>query len=295
MLKLDNVSKTFTNGKGIFDVNLTVNKGETFGFLGPNGAGKSTTIRHLMGFIKPEKGTAFINNLNTWDHASDVQSIVGYLPGEISFLDHMTGMDFLNLMGKMRKSAHNHYRDELIKRFEFDVHTPIRKMSKGMKQKVGIVAAFMHKPDVLILDEPTSGLDPLMQQVFVDLLLEEKKRGVTIFMSSHIFSEIEKVCDRISIIKDGRIVATEPIHEIRKNKTQTFTVSLSSAEDVNYILQSPLHAQLDRKHDVHIIVKGNFDEFFRVLSAVHVVHMTSEEEHLEQLFMNYYRQGENEK
>ncbi|MBM7703813.1 ABC transporter ATP-binding protein [Metabacillus iocasae] len=291
MIEITNLTKTFHNGKGIFNVDLSVKTGEVFGFLGPNGAGKSSTIRHLMGFMKGDSGKAFIHKLDTWKQASVIQKRVGYLPGEISFLDNMTGLDFLKLMGGMRGLKDTTYRDQLIDRFQFDVHTPIRKMSKGMKQKVGIVAAFMHQPDVIILDEPTSGLDPLMQQTFIELVLEEKKRGVTIFMSSHIFSEIEKACDRVAIIKDGRIVATETVSELRAKQTRKFLVTFSSESDLQTILSSPLQVEDYEKTKARIVVKGNYDEFLNTLSSVRVTHLDVEHQSLEDVFMNYYDRG----
>jgi len=177
MIQLEHLTKRFSNGKGIFDVTFEIERGEVFGYLGPNGAGKSTTIRHLMGFIKPTSGRALISGKDCWKHAADIQAEVGYLPGEIAFIDGMTGWEFIELMRGMKKMKHPGRRDELIERLQFDVKTPIRKMSKGMKQKVAMVIAFMDDPDVLILDEPTSGLDPLMQRLFIDLILEEKQKA----------------------------------------------------------------------------------------------------------------------
>ncbi len=196
MIALEHVTKTFANGHGIFDLSFAVAQGEVFGYLGPNGAGKSTTIRLLMGFLRPDGGTAAINGLDCWAKAAEIQQSVGYLPGEIGFFDDMTGTQFLDLMTSMRRLPDHARRSDLIARFELDPRQMIRKMSKGTKQKVGIIAAFMHRPSVLILDEPTSGLDPLMQQRFLELVEEDKARGATILMSSHLFTEVERVCDR---------------------------------------------------------------------------------------------------
>ena len=240
MIELNGLTKKFSNGKGIFDVTFSIPKGEVFGFLGPNGAGKSTTIRHLMGFMKPSKGSASINGLDTWKDAAKIQEKVGYLPGEISFLDGMDGMAFLKLVGGMRGMKQTDYRDELIHRLQFDVKTPIRKMSKGMKQKVGIVAAFMHEPEVIILDEPTSGLDPLMQRIFIEIVMEQKEKGTTFLMSSHSFSEIERTCDRAAIIKDGKIVVVENIHDLQQKQRRLFDVTFASAEEAKLIKQSKL-------------------------------------------------------
>ncbi|WP_350019447.1 ABC transporter ATP-binding protein [Priestia flexa] len=291
MIHLESLTKQFSNQKGIFNVSLRVNEGEVLGFLGPNGAGKSTTIRHLMGFIQPDQGSSFINGLNTWKEANKVQKIVGYLPGEISFLDDMTGMQFLELMTKMKGIKDISYRTYLIELLQFDPTVSIRKMSKGMKQKVGIVTAFMNRPNVLILDEPTSGLDPLMQQIFIDLLVEHKKMGTTIFMSSHIFSEVERVCDKIVIIKDGRIVKDAPIEEVQRNKRNTFIVAVSTPEEVQRIVRSHLDATQLGELEVQIAVTDSFHELFQLLSDMNVTNFKSKSERLEDLFMNYYQEG----
>ncbi|MBN8252306.1 ABC transporter ATP-binding protein [Priestia flexa] len=291
MIHLERLTKQFSNQKGIFDVSLHVNQGEVFGFLGPNGAGKSTTIRHLMGFIQPDQGSSFINGLNTWKEANKVQEIVGYLPGEISFLDDMSGIQFLELMTKMKGIKDTTYRNQLIELLQFDPTVSIRKMSKGMKQKVGIVTAFMNRPDVLVLDEPTSGLDPLMQQIFIDLLIEHKKMGTTIFMSSHIFSEIERVCDRIAIIKDGRIVKNAPIEEVQKNKRHTFSITVSTPEEVQHIVRSHLEATQLGELEVQVVVTDSFQDLFQLLSKMDVISFKSKSERLEDLFMNYYQEG----
>ena len=166
MLEVHNVTKKFKNGKGIFNVSFSIKKGEVFGFLGPNGSGKSTTIRHIMGFMKPDTGFIKVNNLDTWKNQGKVQKYMGYLPGEIAFLEGMTGKGFLDFMAEMQGLKDFSRSHELIERLQFYVNTPIRKMSKGMKQKVGIVAALMHEPEVIILDEPTAGLDPLRNRIY---------------------------------------------------------------------------------------------------------------------------------
>ncbi len=231
MIVLQGLTKEFANGHGVFDLSFTVSDGEVFGYLGPNGAGKSTTIRHLMVFLRPDSGIAQINNLGCWTHSAKVQEQLGYLPGEIAFLDGMSGLEFFNLLAGMRKLHSLVRRNELIDRFELDAKMLIRKMSKGMKQKVGIVAAFMYQPQVLILDEPTSGLDPLMQQRFLELIEEEKSRGTTILMSSHMFPEVERVCDRVGIIKDGKLLAVQDVKSLRQVQRKVFTVGISDERD----------------------------------------------------------------
>lgn len=288
MLIVQNVTKQFSNGKGLFDVSFQVKEGEVFGYLGPNGAGKSTTIRNLMGFIQPTSGTATIFGLDCWKDAAKIQRSVGYLPGEISFIEGMNGLEFLQLMQGMRGMKNNGRRDELIDRFQFDVKTPIRKMSKGMKQKVGIVAAFMHDPDVLILDEPTSGLDPLMQQLFVDLILEEKQKGKTIFMSSHIFTEIERTCDRVGIIKEGRLLMVENIHDLRAKQRQVIDVTVSLHEELQSLKKTTLQIESVQGNTASIIVQGNYNELLQTLAQYNVIGFQVRTMDLENIFMHYY-------
>ena len=192
VIKVDNISKYYGSGRGVFDLSFEVNKGEIFGMLGPNGAGKTTTIRQMMGFIKSDKGSAKILDMDCFVNRENIQNKLGYLPGEIAFMDEMKGSDFIKFIAEMKSIKNKNRIKELSDLFELDANRKIKSMSKGTKQKIAIVCAFMNDPEVVILDEPTSGLDPLMQKKFIDLILEEKKKGTTIFMSSHIFEEIEK-------------------------------------------------------------------------------------------------------
>jgi len=292
MISVQDVTKQFSNGKGLFHITFDVKEGEVFGYLGPNGAGKSTTIRNLMGFIKPTAGKATIFGLDCWNEAAKIQREVGYLPGEISFIEGMNGLEFLKLMQGMRGLKDTKKRDEMIERLQFDVKTPIRKMSKGMKQKVGIVAAFMHDPEVLILDEPTSGLDPLMQQVFIDLILEEKQRGKTILMSSHIFTEIERTCDRVAIIKDGRLVTVENIHDLQSMRRQVIDVTVSSQEEIESLTKCNLQFEAVKGREASIIVQGNYQIVLQTLSNYNVTALQTRAMDLEHLFMHYYDKKE---
>lgn len=229
-ITIEHLVRDYGGGKGVFDLSFHVDQGEAFGFLGPNGAGKTTTIRHLMGFLKPESGKCTIGGLDCWSERDRVQARLGYIPGEISFFDDMTGTEFLRFMARYRKMDASGRREELLERFELDPRGKIKKMSKGMKQKLGIVAAFMHDPDILILDEPTSGLDPLMQSRFVRLVAEEKEHGKTILMSSHMFEEVERTCDRIGIIRGGALIAVDSTEALRERHIRSYTVSLERPE-----------------------------------------------------------------
>lgn len=230
IIEVEHLTRDYGSGRGVFDVSFQVAAGEVFGFLGPNGAGKTTTIRHLMGFLKAKEGGCRINGLDCFRDREKVQQMLGYLPGEISFFDDMTGIEFLDFVSGYRKDKGESRRKELMDMFDLNPHGKIKKMSKGMKQKVGIVAAFMHDPQILILDEPTSGLDPLMQNRFIELVEAEREKGKTILMSSHMFEEVERTCHRIGIIRAGKLVAMDQVEALREQYMTPYTVTLESEE-----------------------------------------------------------------
>ncbi|OMF25830.1 ABC transporter ATP-binding protein [Paenibacillus sp. FSL H8-0548] len=293
MIQLNELTKTFKNGRGIFQLNFVVKRGEVFGFLGPNGAGKSTTIRHLMGFIKPESGNAEINGLDCWRKSAEIQLHVGYLPGEIAFPEGLNGYQLLKMLAGMRgMKDYGTSLDLLIERLQFDVRTPFRKMSKGMKQKVGIVATFMHDPSVLILDEPTSGLDPLMQNVFIELVKEAKDAGKTVIMSSHSFEEINRTCDRAGIIKDGRIIAIEDVQQLQTMQRKMIDLTLATKQDITVIRESNLEIVDEEGLTIKVALQGNYDEFIQTLSKCKVKNMDIHAQKLEDIFMHYYVQKE---
>lgn len=231
VISIEGLTRDYGGGRGIFDLSFRVEQGEAFGFLGPNGAGKTTTIRHLMGFIRPKGGRCTIFGADCWTHSSLIQKRTGYIPGEISFFDHMTGSGFLEFSARYRGLSGLGRTKELLERLELNPEIKIRKMSKGMKQKTGIVAAFMHDPDLLILDEPTSGLDPLMQSRVVELLVEEKRRGKTILLSSHMFEEVERTCDRIGMIREGKMAAVDSAEAMRGRLLRSYQVALETQEE----------------------------------------------------------------
>ena len=197
VIKVCGLTRDYGSNKGIFDINFSIEKGEVFGFLGPNSAGKTTTIRHLMGFLKPQQGSCTVSGLDCRENAAEIQKNLGYIPGEIALFDDMSGIQYLRFMQEYRGIDCTKRMNGIIERFELDPNLKIKKMSKGMKQKIAIAAAFMHDPDILILDEPTSGLDPLMQNRFIELIKEEKQRGKTVLMSSHMFEEVEKISGNV--------------------------------------------------------------------------------------------------
>lgn len=294
VIEIKDLTKDYGNRRGIFDVNLNIKKGEVFGFLGPNGAGKTTTIRHLMGFISPNKGSSKIDGMDCFKESSKIQTKLGYLPGEIAFMDDMTGMEFIHFIADMKGLKDFKRAEELIELFELNPKGKIKRMSKGMKQKIGIVCAFMSNPDILILDEPTSGLDPLMQNKFVELILEEKSKGKTIFMSSHIFDEIEKTCDRTAIIKDGYVVAIENVKTLSNSKHKSYVIKFKDKEVAKEFSKENIKIEEIKDDVVNVDVKGDINAFINILSKYEVKSLDVKTQSLEELFMHFYGGKEND-
>lgn len=239
MITLNDLTKDYGKGRGVFDLNLDIKKGEVFGLVGKNGAGKTTTMRLLMGFLKPDHGTAIIDELDTWKDASKVKKLVGYVPGEIAFPDAKYGTSFLKMQLELLKNNQNDYVNELIQLFKIDTTADLKRMSKGMKQKMALVCAFMTKPPVLLLDEPTTGLDPVMRDAFINLIKKVKANGTTIIMSSHMFNELEPTCDRIGFLKDGKLIDILDQEKIKQiHSQQLLTVNTFGQEDYKKLKQS---------------------------------------------------------
>lgn len=243
VIEVKGLTKDYGHDRGVFDIDLCIEKGCCYGFLGPNGAGKTTTIRHLMGFSSPDNGQARILGMDCRTSSAALQNVIGYLPGEIAFPKAMKGSDFLKLMRNMRKAKHTwtDRTEELLDRFDLDPDVHIEDMSLGTRRKLAVVTAFMHDPDILILDEPTSGLDPVMQETFIDFIISEKKRGKTILLSSHIFHEVNASCDLISIIRNGRIVTTIDPQEFRERDERTYRLTFSDATGLAAITDAGLN------------------------------------------------------
>lgn len=286
-IKVENLVKSYGNKKGVFDINFSIEKGEVFGFLGPNGAGKTTTIRHLMGFIKPDSGLVQIEGKDCFKEREQIQENVGYLPGEVALMEEMTGNEFLDFMFHMKRLKSKKKMEQLIAYFELDPKGKIRKMSKGMKQKLAIICAFMGEPNILILDEPTSGLDPLMQNKFIDLIVKEKKRGATIFLSSHIFEEIERTCDRVGFIREGELVTIKEMDELKKSQKRIFEIYFSSIEERNHYLETNKEARLEQD-GVSVFVSGEVDSFIKELSQYQISDLKIKTLSLEEIFLEYY-------
>ena len=293
-IKIKKIKKNYGNNKGVFDVNLEIKQGEVFGFLGPNGAGKTTTIRHLMGFIKPDSGICTINDINCFKDSALIQSTVGYIPGEISFIDDMTGIEFIKFIADYKNLKDLSKAQYLIELFDLDPNGKINKMSKGMKQKLGIVVAFMHDPDILILDEPTSGLDPLMQNIFVKYINEEKKKGKTILMSSHLFEEVEKTCDKVAIIKNGRIATIDTIANLKKNQSKKFTITFNNKKDIEKFKKENIKIVDIFEKRITLIIQNNLKLFFSLLNKYDIVDIYEETQGIEDIFLDYYGGNKND-
>ncbi len=285
-----NLTKIYSSGKGVFDLSFKINEGEAFGYLGPNAAGKTTTIRVMLGFLNADNGSCRVGELDCRKQAARIQENMGYIPGEAAFFDGMTGMEFLNFMAAMRGLKDRLRTDSLISRLELDTSGKIRRMSKGMKQKLAIVAAFMHDPAIYVLDEPTIGLDPLMRNIFIELILEEKSRGKTIFMSSHNFDEIERTCDRAGIIREGKLVAVEDINSLKAARRKVITVTVASDEDIRKLKESGLDIENISGNHIDVVVRDNFDGFIAGLNKCRVRGLDIKTQSLEQVFLKYYGQ-----
>lgn len=287
-IQIDHLTKDYGNGKGVFDIELAIKKGEVYGYLGPNGAGKSTTMRHLMGFSKAQAGKVMIQGKDCWTKQKQIQKHVGYLPGEIAFPDDMTGLAYLKLIAKMRKQKDMTYAKELLEFFELDPNANMKRMSKGMKQKIGIVAAFMHEPDILLLDEPTSGLDPLMQNRFIELVEREKQKGKTIILSSHIFDEVEKTCDRIGMIRNGKLIQEFTVDELRHSRFKTYKIEFADQKSLELVKQAFPDAKEQKKQLLVSINDSQINELIAILAKCRLNFLKEEKHTLEEYFMKFY-------
>ena len=294
IISVQNFTKDYGNKKGVFNVSININKGEVYGYLGPNGAGKSTTLRHLMGFSKADNGTLLINNLDCWKDKTKIKKDIGYLPGEIALPDDMTGIEYLKLIDKMRTTNDLSYANKLLEYFEINPDMKIKRMSKGMKQKIAIIMAFMHNPDILLLDEPTSGLDPLMQEKFIKLVKKEKQKGKTIILSSHIFEEISKVCDRVGIIKEGKLIKEVIMKDLKHSENKTYKIEFKNEKDFNKIkkLYPDARFKTGEKQVIVSIVDSELNKLISNLATCDLLFLKEEKHTLEEYFMKFYGDDE---
>ena len=299
IIEVKNLTKDYGSGRGVFNVIFAVKKGEVFGFLGPNGAGKSTTIRHLMGFSKPDKGNTYILGEPTFNKYYEILNHVGYIPGEIALPAGLTGWQFLRMMQNLQHIHNEDKLNSMLTLFELDDVTlqgETKRMSLGVKRKLAIVAAFMSDPDVLILDEPTSGLDPVMQENFIKFIHEEKSRGKTILLSSHIFSEIDSTCDRIAIIKDGKIVSEFVADDLKHASKKYYTVDFKDEKNVNKFKKSINKipsAEILKIEDNKVFISledEDMNKAIEILSGLEINEFSNRKESLEDYFMKFYKE-----
>lgn len=265
-IEIKDLTKYYGSGRGVFDINLTIKKGEMVGFVGTNGSGKTTTIRSLMGFIKPTNGHVYVNGLESWENASEISKHIGYVPGEIAFPDLPTGTAFLKSQAEYFNLKDMSYANELVSRLQLDPRANLKRMSKGMKQKTALVAALMNNADILILDEPTTGLDPLMRDSFLEIIKEEHKKGKTIFMSSHMFNEMEDTCDRVALISDGHIIDIADMNEIRNRPCKDFKIEFNSAKDYEKFKKMDYTIVRDQKQYSQVTVNIKNEEINKLFS-----------------------------
>lgn len=292
IISVNHLTKFYGKTLGVQDLNFSVSQGEIFGFLGPNGAGKTTTIRMLLDLLRPSSGQIHIFGKEIYDHSLEIRRRSGYLPGNFSAYGNMTGIDFLRFAGSMRRTSPK-LQSSLIDRFQLskeDLSQKVKHLSHGTLQKLGIIQAFFHQPELLILDEPTIGLDPLMQEEFYRLLFEVQNKGKTIFFSSHNLAEVEKICHRIAIIRDGKLVALETLESLKKKKVRRLKFILKEPADGLKLPGANLVKQKDLYYEY--LVEGDMKPLLQKLSSLPIDDLIFPEPDLEEVFMAYYRKEE---
>ena len=291
IVDVKSLTKRYGKSRGIDDVSFQVEEGEIFGFLGPNGAGKTTTIRLLMALLRADTGTAQVAGMDCWEHSVEIKRMVGYLPGELSLDPNLTGGQIFEYFGHLRGGIDQAYLKQLIARFEVDPTRKFRQYSSGNKRKIGLVQAFMHRPRLLILDEPTNGLDPLNQQEFDRMVKEVRDDGRTVFLSSHILTEVEQTCSRVGIIREGRLVRVGGVAELKDIKRHEVTITFADAAPVAAFKGLAGVQQVEALADGHTLrleMHGEVDAVIKAAAQHPVVTLTSHEPSLEDIFLRFY-------
>jgi ABC-2 type transport system ATP-binding protein len=284
------LTKRYGEARGIVDVDLHVPSGEIFGFIGPNGSGKSTTIRLLLDLIRPTGGTASVLGLDCQTRSLEIRRKIGYVAGELALYRNQTGRQAIDYFASLRRLPDTRYADELAERFRADLDRPIGKLSTGNKQKIGVIVALMHKPELLILDEPSTGLDPLVQQDFQEVLREARDEGRTVFLSSHTLSEVERVTDRVGIIREGRLIVVERLADLKARAIRQLEFEFRSpvAGDLFDGVDGVRQVRVDG-HLVTVAIEGEVDAAVRAATAHPIVGIRSIDADLEEIFLTYYR------
>lgn len=294
IIQTHNLTKYYGKARGIIDLDLAVEKGEVFGYLGPNGAGKTTTIRTLLGYLRPSAGSASIFGLDAFRDAVAIRRRVGNLPGEFALYPKLTGEQTLRFFGNLRGGVDWGFVRTLAERLDVDLKRRVGQLSHGNRQKIGLIQAFMNRPDLLILDEPTIGLDPLVQQTFYELVDEAKANGQTVFISSHILPEVERVCDRVGIIREGRLVTVEGVAALKARALRRLEIVFDAPVPAEKFTNLPGVQDLTVS-DSHLrcTVIGSLDAVIKAAAQFTVVDVKSEEPSLEEVFLTYYGRGSN--
>jgi ABC-2 type transport system ATP-binding protein len=287
VIEIKNLTKNYGKSRGIMDVNLNVEQGEVFGFIGPNGAGKSTTIRTLLGLIYPTSGSATIFGKSCTEHP-EVRKELGYLPSEVFYYDNMRVIDLLKYSASFYKKDCTKRINELAEIMDLDLRKKIDDLSFGNKKKVGIVQGLLHEPKLIILDEPTSGLDPLMQQKFFELIEEENKKGATVFFSSHILSEVQKMCNRVALIKEGKIIKLEKMSTLQENNYKRINIEAKFNINRETFGVAGITDLKVKGNTAEFIFQGNINSIMKKLSELELRNISINEPDLEEIFMHYY-------
>jgi ABC-2 type transport system ATP-binding protein len=288
VIEINNLTKMYGKARGITDISFNVEEGEIFGFIGPNGAGKSTTIRTLLSLIYPTSGSATIFGKDCIQFAPEIKKEIGYLPSEVFYYDNMKVKDLLKYSASFYKKDCSKRIKELAAIMDLDLNKKIEDLSLGNKKKVGIVQGLLHEPKLIILDEPTSGLDPLMQQKFFELLEEENKKGATILFSSHILSEVQRLCNRVAIIKEGKIVTVEKISTLKENTYKRFKIETKSSIDKNYFNIDGVGDLDVTDKEINFLFSGNINVVMKKIAEIDIANLWIDEPDLEEIFMHYY-------
>jgi ABC-2 type transport system ATP-binding protein len=288
-LEVERLTKSYGRARGVIDLTFSVERGEVFGYLGPNGAGKTTTIRTLLDFIRPNSGRAAVLGLDARRDAVEIHRRIGYLPGEFGLYERFTALEQLTYLGSLRGGVDDRSLHDLADRFDLDLGVRIDSLSHGNKQKVGLIQVFMHQPEVVILDEPTQGLDPLMQQEFYRVLQEVRDRGGTVFLSSHVMPEVEHACDRVGIIRDGRLAAVEDIDDLKGKALKMIEVRLATRVPAFEFERIPgVQEVVAFGERVRITLAGPIDPLVKTLARFEVLDLQSREPSLEEIFLTFY-------
>lgn len=289
IIKMHNVSKYYGKFKALSSLTLNVEENQIYAFIGPNGAGKSTAIRLMLGILNPSEGYVEVLGKRPTQKNVKIFKNMGYLPGELSTYQKLTGNEVLKFFSSLRNIDDDQYIRNLIERLDYDPNKYIKELSKGNKQKLGLILAFMHKPELLILDEPSSGLDPLMQQITIELIQEARQNGSTIFLSSHIFSEIDKVAERVGFVKEGKLIVEESLEILKSNAMKYIVIYFKETIPLN-LFDNIKNVNLieTNKNVVKLNIFGPIDEIIKVISKYEIIDLTTQDPTLEELFMNYY-------